>query len=100
MNLERELTDALQRQAAPQSLRQTILWRIAAEDRRRRRTLLGRIAATFAFVALLGYGGSRYAAERNERREGEAAKQQVLLAMKITSEKTSLAKRAMQHEVQ
>jgi hypothetical protein len=100
MNLERELTEALQRKAAPESLSRGVLWRIAADERRRRRTIASRIAASFLFVAILGLGGSRYVADRAERREGEEAKKQVLLAMKITAEKTTLARRALQHEVQ
>lgn len=100
MNLEKELQNALQREAAPESIRGTVMWRIAAEERRRRRTLYARLAASFVFVTLIGFAGARYATERTEQREGEAAKQQVLLAMRITAEKTSLAKHAMQHDAE
>lgn len=94
MNLDDELQSALQRQPAPESLRARVMAQVAAEPDRQQKThrvVLARLAASLILVSLVAVGGARYANETRERREGEAAKEQLLLALRITSEKTRIA---------
>lgn len=98
MNLDEELKSALTRQPAPASLSRSVMDRINAEPhttRRTHRAVLARLAASLVLVSLVAAGGARYAHEARERREGEAAKEQLLLALRITSEKTRIATAAL-----
>jgi hypothetical protein len=88
---ERELQQALERRPAPPGLKRRILERRAA--RRTRPVWLGfphaamwmRVAATLLIVAILGGVGMEWRAKKTEeRRRGEAARQQVLTALRIT----------------
>lgn len=99
MNLENDLKRALRRQAPPAGFAGRVMQRIEVEDRRSR--LSGQAglpllqlrwwraaAASVALVAALG----GYTAHRVlEQRRGEYAKEQVLEAMRIASEKVRYA---------
>ena len=85
---ERELKQALQRRPAPPSLKRRVLERRMLERRahwRRPQSMIWmRLAATLVIVALLG-GGLRWGLEqREERRQGEEARRQVMTALRIT----------------
>ena len=97
MNLEKELGSALRRTGAPETLRQGVMERIAAAERTRGRAVLTRSAAVILAVGLFAVGGLRVSHDLAERREGEAAKQELLLAMKITAQKTAVVRDAVQH---
>ena len=83
---EQELRQALLRRPAPPSLKRRIL-----DQRSRRRTLCihdrmvfwQRIAACFVLAAMLG-GGFTWR-HIDQQRKGEAARQQVLTALRITN---------------
>ena len=80
---ERELKQALQRRPAPPSLKRRVLER-RMEKRRPQSMIWMRLAATLLIVALLG-GGLRWGLEqREERRQGEEARRQVMTALRIT----------------
>jgi len=82
---ERELRQALERRPAPPSLKGRI---VQARQRRaqsaRRWVLWQRLAASLALAAVLGGGVEWQRHVREERRQGEAARQQVLIALRIT----------------
>jgi hypothetical protein len=89
---EQELRQALERRPAPPGLKRKIMERRAA--RRSGRTwfavpqigLWMKVAATLLIVAILGGGGLEWRARKiEEQRRGEAARQQVLTALRITS---------------
>lgn len=88
-DFERELKAALERRPAPPSLKRRVLQgRIQRRRGRQRRAQASmiwmRLAATLLIVALLG-GGLRWGLEqREERRQGEEARRQVMIALRIT----------------
>jgi hypothetical protein len=79
-DFERELHQALERRPAPPSLKRRVM-----EMRRPRRHagLWQRLAASLALAAVLG-GALEWRQQQEERRQGEAARQQVLTALRIT----------------
>jgi hypothetical protein len=80
---ERELKQALQRRPAPPSLKRRVMER-RGERRRPQSVIWMRLAATLLIVALLG-GGLRWGFEqREERRQGEEARRQVMTALRVT----------------
>ena len=82
--LERELRQAFQRQQAPPGLKRKIMARRQrATAQRSRFVLWQRLAATLALAAVLG--GAALLHQREEQRKGEAARQQVLTALRITN---------------
>lgn len=83
-DFERELKVALERRPAPPSLKQRVMDR-RGQRRRPQTTLIWmRLAATLLIVALLG-GGLRWGLQqREERRQGEEARRQVITALRIT----------------
>lgn len=95
MNIEKELEAALQRQTAPSTLRAGIMSQVWEREARRRRMLWMRVAATAAFVVLLGGATTTFVSEQRERVRAAAAKEELMTAMKITSEKTNIARRAV-----
>jgi uncharacterized protein HemX len=89
---EQELKQALERRPAPPGLKRKIM-----EQRKARRAerpwfavphlaTWMKVAATLVMVAILGGGGLEWRARKaEEQRKGEAARQQVLTALRITS---------------
>jgi hypothetical protein len=85
-DFEQELRRALERRLAPLSLKRKVM-----ERRRWRRmqlhghaALWQRLAASLLLVAVLG-GAWKWRQAEEERRRGEAAREQVLTALRITS---------------
>src|SRR5262249_5815811 len=100
MSLENDLRQAMRRVPAPEGFAERVLARV--EDRRSR--LSGQAgspvlhgwraaAATFLLAAILGGWGAH---ETMRRREGERARQQVLLALRIAGTQVARAQRAAQ----
>lgn len=89
MNLENDLKRALRRKSPPAGFAGRVMQRIErAEPQRTRPTWWRTAAASVALVAALG----GYTAHRIvEQRRGEHAKEQVLEAMRIASEKVRYA---------
>jgi hypothetical protein len=90
-DFERDLHEALERRPAPPGLKRKIMERRAA--RHERRSWFGlpsaglwmKLAATLVIVAILTGGGLEWRARKaEEQRRGEAARQQVLTALRIT----------------
>lgn len=80
---ERELRHSLERRPAPPSLKRRLM-----EGRRRQQrrnpVMWQRLAASLALAAVLGGAAGYGWRERQERRRGEAAREQVLTALRIT----------------
>jgi hypothetical protein len=81
---EQELRQALERRAAPVSLKRGIMARRNARRPRRVAVVWQRLAAGLALAAVLGGAAEWEAHVREERRRGEAAREQVLTALRIT----------------
>ena len=103
MNLEPELKNALHRVPAPEGFAERVLARVRGEQtivsaRQTRVSVVHRwraVAATFLLAVILGGWGTHEMIER--RREGERAREQVLLALRITGEKLANAQRGVSH---
>jgi uncharacterized protein HemX len=81
---EQELKAALERRPAPPSLKRRVMERRAQRKRPQTTAIWMRLAATLLIVALLG-GGLRWGLQqREERRQGEEARRQVMTALRIT----------------
>ena len=91
MNLEVDLKRALRRESPPAGFASRVMQRIE-HDAAPKRKWWRAVAASLTLTALLGAWGAR---EVHQRREGERAKEQVLLALRIAGEKVRYAK----HEV-
>lgn len=88
MNLENDLKRALRRESPPAGFAGRVLQRIEAEKAPRRPYWWRTAAASVTLGLLLG----GYATHRVvEHRRGEAAKEQVLTAMRIAGEKVRYA---------
>ena len=89
MSLENDLRNALRRESPPAGFASRVLQRIEHEQHAPRRTRWWRaVAASVTLTAILG----GWAAHNiHERREGERAREQVLLALKIAGEKVRYA---------
>ena len=93
MSLENDLRNALRRESPPAGFASRVLQRIEHEQHAPKRNRWWRaVAASVTLTALLG-GWAAHTI--HERREGERAREQVLLALKIAGEKVRYA----QHEV-
>jgi hypothetical protein len=80
---ERDLKQALERRPAPPSLKRRVMER-RAQRRQPQSMIWMRLAATLLIVAILG-GGLRWGLQqREERRQGEEARRQVMTALRIT----------------
>ena len=95
MNLEPELKHALRRVPAPEGFAERVLARVKEPHRESRRPWWRAVAATFLLATILGGWGAHEMIER--RREGERAREQVLLALRITGEKLANAQRGVSH---
>jgi hypothetical protein len=93
MNLEHDLKHALRRESPPDGFAQRVMQRLEA-DAPRRRPVWWRAAAASVTLGLLLGGYATHKAV--EQRRGEHAKQQVLEAMRITSEKMRYAQQEVQ----
>ena len=91
MNLEHDLRRVLRRESPAPGFAERVLQRIE-RDAAPKRKWMRAVAASLTLTALLGGWGAR---EIHHRREGERAKEQVLLALRIAGEKVRYA----QHEV-
>lgn len=101
---ESELSVALERQPAPPGLKAKILARRLRESERRRHMRVAwwqRLAASILLVAAAGGAWVRHNAE--ERRKGEAAREQVLTALRIANHALDVMNAQLQernHEMQ
>jgi hypothetical protein len=80
---EQELRQALKPQSAPPGLKGKIMARRRLEQRSHA-VLWQRLAASLAFAAVLS-GAVKWDLHLREERRGEAARQQVMTALRITS---------------
>ena len=94
MNLEDDLRRTLRRESPAPGFASRVLQRIERDDAPRRRNTWRNIAASLTLTALLG-GWAAHTVQERRRAEGEYAREQVLLAMRIAGEKV----RYVQHEV-
>ena len=92
MNLEHDLKRALHAESPAPGFASRVLKRIEREARPKRNRWWRAAAASLALTAVLGGWAAR---EIHQRREGERAREQVLLALRIAGEKVRYA----QHEV-
>ena len=81
-DLEQELREALTRQPAPPSLKHRLMERRRAQWPRNHTVLWQRLAACFVLAAVAG--GAAIWHQHEERRKGEAAREQVMIALRIT----------------
>jgi len=99
--LEQELRAALQRQEPPDGFADRVLALAAEQEARHERNLWTRFKQLFAVprlrwaaavvAVLVIASGVGIRVEEQRRAEGEAAKRQVMLALRITSEKWQVA---------
>jgi uncharacterized membrane protein len=84
-DFERELRQALERRPAPPGLKSKILQaRLRTARSRNHAVLWQRLAASLVLAAVLGGGAEWQRRAQEERRQGEAARQQVMTALRIT----------------
>lgn len=96
MNLDDELRSALRRVDAPAAFHERVMGKVAGvPPRRRQHGWILRIAASAILVSLLAVSGYRFTEAERERRDGEAAKAQLMLALRITADKTQIARTAL-----
>jgi hypothetical protein len=90
MNIETELQEALRRESPPAGFAERVLERIARDEHQRRAPMRGRaIAASVTLAALVaGWGAHEHALRVAE---GERARDQVLLALRIAGSKVKYA---------
>ncbi len=82
---ERELHEALERRPAPPSLKRKLMERRHARNQQSHAVLWQRLAASLALAAVLGGAMAWDGHIREERRKGEAAREQVLTALRIAN---------------
>ena len=93
MSIEHDLTDALKRKSPPAGFAAGVMKRIEREEQATLPVVhTNRWRAVAAATLLTAVMGGWAAHEAAERREGERAKEEVLLALRITSEKLSEAR--------
>jgi hypothetical protein len=108
MSLDNELRHALRRVPAPEGFAERIVARVkSAPPRTSARpgvqtissALRGwkAIAATFLLAAILGSWSAYEMVERRREAAGQRAREQVLLALRITGEKLAHAQRGVRH---
>ena len=82
-DLEQELREALTRQPAPFSLKRRVMERRRAQRPRSYTIFWQRLAACFLLAVVVGGAAAWH--QREERRKGEAAREQVMTALRITN---------------
>jgi len=106
MSLDNDLRNALRRVPAPEGFADRVLARVHGGQ-----TILSArgqaglpvlhwwrgIAATFLLAAMLGGWGAHEMVERRREAAGQRAREQVLLALRITGEKLAHAERGVRH---
>ncbi|HUF17421.1 MAG TPA: hypothetical protein VMS12_05180 [Thermoanaerobaculia bacterium] len=105
MQFDNEVKQALQRMDPPDGFADRVMARIASEGQRSEAPagsmipISGRwwrsLAAAALVTVLIGAGLYQMREQRAERREGLRARQEVLLALSIASEKTKVAREAV-----
>ena len=90
MSLEDDLKRAMRRVPAPEGFAERVLSRVHEPRREPRRSWWRAVAATLLLGSILAGWGVR---ETVRRREGERAKEQVLLALRITGAQLARAQR-------
>ena len=98
MSLETELKDALRRVPAPEGFAERVLAHVKEPRRETHSSWWRAIAATFLLAAVLGGWGAHELIER--RREGERAREQVLLALRITGTQVARAQREVSRHIE
>lgn len=88
MNLEDDLRRALRRESPAPGFASRVLRRIERGEAPKRRQWWRAVAASLTLTAVLGGWGAH---EIHQRRAGEQAKEQVLLALRIAGEKVRYA---------
>ena len=88
MTLERDLKNALRRESPPDGFASRVLQRIEREQAPKPKRWWRAVAASLTLTAVLGGWAAK---EVHDRREGERAREQVLLALKIAGEKVRYA---------
>lgn len=98
MNMTKELKQAMKRVSAPPGFTERAVARATLSGRSWVSfRVLSRVAAVVALISLAAATGYWYV-EEQQVRKGEAARQQLLLAMQITAEKAELTRRAIHEE--
>ena len=100
MNLDHDLRNALRRVPAPEGFADRVLARVRNAERRPAAASAPwwrAVAATFLLAAILGGWGAHEMIERRREAEGQRAREQVLLALRITGEKLANAERGVRH---
>ena len=90
MNLEDDLRRALRRESPAPGFASRVMQRIERDSAPKRRPWWRAVAASLTLTALVG-GGLAYQDHQRRVREGEEAKEQVLLALRIAGEKVRYA---------
>lgn len=90
MNLEEDLKRALRRESPAPGFASRVMQRIEREAAPKRYPWWRAVAASLTLTALIG-GGAAYQDHQRRVREGEQAKEQVLLALRIAGEKVRYA---------
>ena len=95
MNIESQLKDVFRRTAPPPGFASRVLARIEADRAGaslRRRWMTRALAAAALMAAMIG-GWAVHLTERRRAEQGEHARQQVLVAMRIVGSKVAYAQR-------
>lgn len=87
MNIENDLSEALARKSPPPGFTARVMSAIEQESRAPRRPARAWWQWTAAAALLMAIGGGTAAHYIEQRREGERAREQVLLALRITGAK-------------
>ena len=86
-DFEKELKQALERRPAPPSLKRKVMERRGQQTQARRHSywlVWQRVAAGLALAAVLGGAMQWQLRREEERRRGEEARRQVMIALRIT----------------
>jgi hypothetical protein len=98
--LENELRNAMKREEPPEGFAERVLARAAGTKQISRTNILMRPAFRWAsagaMCVLLAVAGMEYRHAKQEQARGEAAKAQLMLALRITADKLQLAQEKVQ----